>query len=194
MTFEEWWENNGRDITSDAAINSDINRENDKERIVAVTAWEAAQSEIKKQLEFEKAQTESQRSMKILARNQRDAVTRKNNVLMNALEMAMTANEDAVKKELGIKWQPIETAPVYEMVLVLWGDEYICSATLESNYGEMVWYEHGDAVLGCDPTHWMPMLPPPDNTKPAEFKHADMMLASLKISGAKARKAVGGRK
>lgn len=29
---------------------------------------------------------------------------------------------------------------------------------------------------------------------PAEFKHTAMMLASLKISGAKARKAVGGRK
>ena len=45
MTFEEWWGNNGRDITLEAAINSDSNKENDRERIVAATAWEAAQQE-----------------------------------------------------------------------------------------------------------------------------------------------------
>lgn len=53
------------------------------------------------------------------------------------------------------KWQPIETAPVNEMVLILWGDEYICSAILEQEYGEKVWYMYGDIVFDCDPTHWM---------------------------------------
>ena len=45
MTFEEWWGNNGRDITLEAAINSDSNKENDRERVVAATAWGAAQQQ-----------------------------------------------------------------------------------------------------------------------------------------------------
>ena len=61
------------------------------------------------------------------------------------------------------KWQPIETAPVNEMVLVLWDDKYICSATYEKEYDEMVWYMYGDTVLECEPTHWMPLLEPPED-------------------------------
>ena len=59
------------------------------------------------------------------------------------------------------QWQPIETAPLGEMVQVLWDDAYVSSAVLENNYGEMVWYEHGDSVLGYRPTHWMPIPTPP---------------------------------
>ena len=95
MAFEEWWENNSRDIILEAAINSDINKENDRERIVAVTAWEAAQP----------------------------------------------------------KWQPIETAPHKEEVLLKFPTNDICNG---SSLDGVRWY-HKFEVTEDQPTHWMPL-------------------------------------
>ena len=90
MTFEEWFKQESERFSKNT--NGEFSYTSEDE-VEFRKVWEAAQSEIKKQLEFEKKQTESQRSMKILARNQRDAVTKTNNVLMKALETVNTVTE-----------------------------------------------------------------------------------------------------
>jgi hypothetical protein len=77
-----------------------------------------------------------------------------------------------------IEWQPIETAPEEETVLVLisvldrFGNEpgvYVHSGVLD---GEGWWLSH-DGPLNlesCEPTHWMPLpnLPIPANQKTSD--------------------------
>lgn len=52
MTFNDWWLENGRDVSIDAAINADIDREDDRERLIANEAWLAARQEFKKDDSF----------------------------------------------------------------------------------------------------------------------------------------------
>jgi Protein of unknown function (DUF551) len=67
------------------------------------------------------------------------------------------------KWQYGDGWQPIETAPENEMVLI-WDGEHVYTASYEYKH-EMqtqVWLESNDFWIS-DVTHWMP-LPEPPNT------------------------------
>ena len=107
MTFEEWWGNNSRDIILEAAINSDINKENDKERIVAVTAWKAAQQQ----------------------------------------------------------WQPIETAPDKVPVILFIGGAILIGEKVSSNFWAVSPVHESYKIEPIPPARWMPLPPPPNNTK-----------------------------
>lgn len=79
------------------------------------------------------------------------------------VRLAITANEDAVKKELNIEWQPIETAPKDKIVLVLYKDGHAASISITA---ALEWVErkekYGAAINDWEvPTHWIPMTPLP---------------------------------
>jgi hypothetical protein len=59
-----------------------------------------------------------------------------------------------------IEWQPIETAPTDETVLIYW-DQGVQAGYLNPEDG---WYAvagHGSKWLYQPPTHWMPLPNPP---------------------------------
>ena len=61
-----------------------------------------------------------------------------------------------------MKWQPIETAPKDEWVLVYYGEgsmvDTVSIACCRSSYDWADW----DGDLYGTPTHWMPLPPPPE--------------------------------
>lgn len=63
-----------------------------------------------------------------------------------------------------MEWQPIETAPEDEFVLV-WCPDFYCYeygiAVLGGEEGHWLTYE-GDYELESAPTHWMPLPKPPE--------------------------------
>jgi len=63
-----------------------------------------------------------------------------------------------------MEWQPIETAPTYEAVLICGGDVlYPCVASL--NNGEWDAEAQGGILredIAESPTHWMPLPEPPE--------------------------------
>lgn len=56
-------------------------------------------------------------------------------------------------------WQPIETAPTAEWVLV-WGPSSIVRAAAKCRVGAHVWWLDGDRI-GVEITHWAPLPEPP---------------------------------
>ena len=80
-----------------------------------------------------------------------------------------------------VAWQPIETAPKGRIVLVhyknrlgngrtmrarYYPEDTLESDTTESGWADEGWYEESEAYeymmpLDGDPTHWMPLPPPP---------------------------------
>ena len=56
------------------------------------------------------------------------------------------------------KWQPIETAPKGEQVLVLWLDGRAISSSTLCRYPHGWDWEHSVE----SPTHWMPLPEPPE--------------------------------
>ena len=65
-------------------------------------------------------------------------------------------------------WQPIETAPIMEAVLVYGRDcKYPCSASW-SGIEDEEWFADAGGVIHGEigwPTHWMPLPAPPEVTK-----------------------------
>lgn len=69
---------------------------------------------------------------------------------------------------LGGVWQPIETAPKdgggfigYQKIS---DEQYVISAC--AFYGEFVWINWGEGLnTSANPTHWMPLPKPPEETK-----------------------------
>lgn len=65
------------------------------------------------------------------------------------------------------EWRPIETAPLYETVLVYgkeigWPDTYIGAGRGVRDFGGVSWVRpDGDHV---EATHWMPLPEPPEET------------------------------
>jgi len=59
-------------------------------------------------------------------------------------------------------WQPIETAPKREYVLIPYGESIIIAGLFESHGGSEHWYapHSGSPLLGRLPTHWMPLPEP----------------------------------
>jgi hypothetical protein len=67
------------------------------------------------------------------------------------------------------QWQPIDTAPRETWVLILTSDG-IFEARLD---GRGLWEAPdpgggGTCIVGCDPTQWQPLLPPPEPTEQGE--------------------------
>ena len=66
------------------------------------------------------------------------------------------------------EWQPIETAPKdgggfigYQKIS---DEQYVISAC--AFYGEFVWINWGEGLnTSANPTHWMPLPKPPEETK-----------------------------
>lgn len=87
----------------------------------------------------------------------------------------------------GMAWQPIETAPKGRIVLVHYKnrlgngrtmraryylEDTLDSDTTESGWADEGWYEESEAYeylmpLDGDPTHWMPLPPPPGSAQDA---------------------------
>lgn len=97
---------------------------------------------------------------------------------MSSIDSALRSLADQVE---ALQWQPIETAPHNERVLVFYTytngvgrriiATYYRAETLESEYeesgyAEPGWYEESYAAdtiypIEQEPTHWMPLPPPP---------------------------------
>ena len=62
------------------------------------------------------------------------------------------------------EWQPIETAPKGETIL-LWNGEFVASGAYEpSPVDGFLMHRARDHDWGCDdPTHWMPLPKPPSS-------------------------------
>lgn len=65
------------------------------------------------------------------------------------------------------KWQPIETAPAYGVDFLVWvpGEDedcepYVCQA-YRDDVGDVVCVDPTVVSGGMEPTHWMPLPPPP---------------------------------
>ena len=70
------------------------------------------------------------------------------------LQLAMTIIDELIEES---KWQPIETAPKGEDLLVF-SEIYICIASHSKNTGKW-WSEYGHQLK--QPTHWKPLPQPP---------------------------------
>jgi len=106
----------------------------------------------------------------------------------------MTKNE-----ELRSQWQPIETAPKDQTVMVWWGEG--CwwgrkSRTIPVGAvfpkGPYAWtVKFGDGLRVADPTHWMPLPQPPTNAmaQPSEELRSVKALREIAVELAEALEA-----
>ena len=71
-----------------------------------------------------------------------------------------------------MEWQPIETAPTDETPILVWGGTYETDLSEPYKNDEIrlvsrsgaIWYETGGCYYASwvsNPTHWMPLPPPP---------------------------------
>ena len=68
-----------------------------------------------------------------------------------------------VRFDLVPNWQPIETAPLHEDLL-LWCDSDILKG-YRLSFGWCVGFDRDDYPIYVTPTHWMPLPAPPEITK-----------------------------
>src|SRR5665213_2977326 len=107
----------------------------------------------------------------------------------------MTKNE-----ELRSQWQPIETAPKDQTVMVWWGEG--CwwgrkSRTIPVGAvfpkGPYAWtVKFGDGLRVADPTHWMPLPQPPTNAtaQPSEELRSVKALREIAVEGVEEQKRI----
>lgn len=81
-----------------------------------------------------------------------------------------------------MKWQPIETAPKDGTRVLLFVPPYGASTghyRAQHNWGETAsnWYAHSVLNKEAEPTHWMPLPPPPVNEtrQPVNNRRLDEM-------------------
>lgn len=84
----------------------------------------------------------------------------------NLVEALKAENEELRAKLDRMKWQPIETAPKAQRVLVWSGEEQYCAHWAKNPFTNdeawivAEWGDDGDQAL-VKPTHWMPLPEPP---------------------------------
>lgn len=72
----------------------------------------------------------------------------------------LTTATSAQKVVMGTGWQKIETAPKNQRIIGVWKDGKWQAAELW--WDDMVEeWTHTSADYYCNPTHWMPLPPPP---------------------------------
>lgn len=66
------------------------------------------------------------------------------------------------------EWQPIKTAPKDRWILVCWPPKWPSDEEGDLLHGVVRWmddeyqWRYEDSSRPPDPTHWMPLVPPPD--------------------------------